>query len=702
MLKISSKALLTLLLVFTIAAQAQQNHDLEVIEVTSDFQQQTLNQTPQSIAIIDPQQIEERSAAHLQGVLNTVANLNFAGGTSTARFIQIRGIGERSQFVDNVNPSVGLLIDGIDYSGLGSAANLFDIAQIEVFRGPQSGRFGVNSLAGMIVMQSEQPSEMVMGKLAAGVANYDERRLAGALGGQLGVLGKARLSVQQFYQDGFTYNAFLNREDTEQRDELTARFGLISELTPKWSLKTNLHYVNTDNGYDAFSLENNRQTLSDQPGSDNLTSRALRVAATYLGLEDKQLELSVSRLNADSLYSFDEDWTYVGIAPGWEYSSFDAYIRDRQDTTIEVRLQSTEPNPILGLPTDWTVGLYSYGKDQQLTRDYYNWDLGRPAIFRSWQQRQHYAIYGELIQQLAERWTLLTGLRIERYDTDYRDSNAVMQQPENTMFGGNMSLRKHVAANSYWYTTVARGYKAGGVNGEALGRAQDQQLQAIEAYLLDRATFAPEALWNLESGYKWMSLGQQLTGRISAFYNWRDDVQLKSWVNRDQSFVGFLENAASGTNYGVEADIDYRLNQKLTLFATLGWLETEIDGFVREDGTDITGREQAHAPNYTVNLGLRGSATDRINWSVQVDAKDGFYFSNSHDQRADSTTQLHAQISYLWQQWRFKLWGRNLTDEDVAIRGFYFGNDPRDQYVTETYRQFGEPRRIGFTAEYHF
>ncbi|HAD49054.1 MAG TPA: hypothetical protein DCF92_09675, partial [Idiomarina sp.] len=74
---------------------AQSPEPLETIEVSADFQQQTLNQTPQSIAIIDSEVIQKRSAQHLQEVLNTVGNINFSGGTSTARFIQIRGIGER-------------------------------------------------------------------------------------------------------------------------------------------------------------------------------------------------------------------------------------------------------------------------------------------------------------------------------------------------------------------------------------------------------------------------------------------------------------------------------------------------------------------------------------------------------------------------------------------------------------------------------
>ena len=81
-------------------------------------------------------------------MLNTAANVNFNTGASRGRFIQIRGVGLRSQFVDPVNPSVGLLIDGINYSGLGGSSLLFDTQQAEIYRGPQGTRFGADAMAG--------------------------------------------------------------------------------------------------------------------------------------------------------------------------------------------------------------------------------------------------------------------------------------------------------------------------------------------------------------------------------------------------------------------------------------------------------------------------------------------------------------------------------------------------------------------------
>ncbi|RUO80016.1 hypothetical protein CWI84_08635 [Idiomarina tyrosinivorans] len=675
---------------------------VEHLLVTGDLQQRELHEIPQSVQLISREEMARRNATQLQDVLNTAANVNFAGGTSTARFIQIRGIGERSQFVDPINPSVGLLIDGIDYSGLGSVATLFDIGHMEIFRGPQSGRFGTNALAGMVLLESEAASEDFRGRWHAGVANYGEREAGLALGGSLGALGLARFSVNQFKQDGFIENRYLERDDTNDRDELTLRFNLTSQLTKDWALDTTVHYSNIDNGYDAFSLDNDRTTLSDEPGFDRVESEAVRLGLSYQGFADSELLFAVTGLHADLGYAFDEDWTYVGIAPGWEYSSFDAYYRDRDDRSAELRWTSKQPAQLFGLATDWVFGAYHYQQDTALTRDYYNWDLDQPSVFNSDYQVRRNALYGELAQHISDKTTLITGLRVERYDNDYQDSRSITANPKDTMWGGNISLRHDVNERSSVYLTVAKGYKAGGVNGEALGKAQDQGLTEITDYLLSRATFQPEVLWSTEFGVKGQSADGQLRASISAFYQWRDDVQLKSWVNREQSFVGYIENAAEGNNYGIEASISRALSDNWRWFANLGWLETEIDGFVTEDGIDMSGRDQAHAPNYQFSTGIEGWLTEHLQWSVSVDGKDGFYFSNSHNQQAKQTRLLNTQLSYHWQQLTLRIWARNLTDEDYAIRGFYFGNDPRKQYVTETYKQFGEPRRFGVSLDYAF
>ena len=691
--------LLTVVSLLALNAEPTNNNDsVERIQVQGQFRAVQVHQAPTSVSVLQADSISARHGSHLEDVFNVIPNVNFSSGSSRARFMQIRGIGERSQFVDPINPSVGIVIDGINYSGLGQAAALFDISQVEVYRGPQSGRFGADGMAGMLVLESAQAGTKFDGFWQLGAANYNALEGGFAAGGELGALGRARLSVHQQREDGFTENLYLQRDDTQQRSERQARFNLWSDVGQHWQLRTTLHHYNQDNGYDAFSLDNTRQTYSDQPGQDDARINAGRLAATYLGASSYELELSYSWLNADTLYSYDEDWSYVGIAPGWEYSSIDAYWRDRADQSFEARLVSAEPFSWFGLPTDWVLGWYSHQREETLQRAFFDWDAYADALFQSQYDSTHHALYGELSHYLSEQWQLTTGLRVERYRNEYADTNAVQEQPNDTMLGGRVSLSYQPHADQLWYGTWSRGYKAGGVNGAALGKVGDNP--ELETYLRARANFAPEYLSSIEFGYKYVSADNRLAVNVALFHQRREQVQLKSWINRQQTFIGFIDNADGGTTQGAEVELRWQAHEKLNWFANIGLLNSEIRGFVTEDGVDMSGREQAQAPSYQVNTGVNWQLQDNLSATVQIDSKDSFYFSDSHNSQSDKMTLLHANLVWQLEHWTVTFWGRNLTDKDYATRGFYFGNDPRIEYAPKTYVQWGEPRRIGITFNY--
>ncbi|MDP5002673.1 MAG: TonB-dependent receptor plug domain-containing protein, partial [OM182 bacterium] len=78
-----------------------------------------------------------RAAQHFEELANAIPNVNYSSGSNRARFFQIRGIGERSQFVAPINPSVGFLVDNVDFSGAATIATMLDVEQVEVLRGPQ-------------------------------------------------------------------------------------------------------------------------------------------------------------------------------------------------------------------------------------------------------------------------------------------------------------------------------------------------------------------------------------------------------------------------------------------------------------------------------------------------------------------------------------------------------------------------------------
>ncbi len=146
--------------------------ELSTQTVKADFRHTQVQQLPEATTVVGAEQIDARSAEHLEQILSFAPNVNFSSGSSRGRYYLIRGIGERSQFIDPINPSVGLVIDGIDMTGLGAAATLFDIQQVEILRGPQGTRFGANSLGGLINITSTDPTEANQGYISGKVGNF--------------------------------------------------------------------------------------------------------------------------------------------------------------------------------------------------------------------------------------------------------------------------------------------------------------------------------------------------------------------------------------------------------------------------------------------------------------------------------------------------------------------------------------------------
>ena len=706
---VSSLALLSLQPMHSLAEE-HRGDALQEVVVTATFRELDILTVPASLSVLDQQDIAERGGEHLQDILNAAPNVNFSSGASRGRYLQIRGIGERSQFVDPVNPSVGMLIDDIDVSGMGNAATLFDVRQVEILRGPQGTRFGANALAGMVNIRGNDPTEEFEALVSSGYGNYDSWNMGTVVSGPLaeGLLG--RLAVQQKRSDGYIDNDFLDRDNTNNIDELSTRGKLRWLASDELSIDLTGFYVDIDNGYDAFSLDNTRHTLSDQPGHDRQETTAFALSSTWTGHRAFTLKTIVSWSDSNLEYGYDEDWSYNGLCTGtpcdgWEYSSTDNYRRDREASRFEMRFTSSEAGQLPG-NTDWVVGVYFDQKDEDLNRAFFDWVLYSPAEFDSRYETENLALYGQLSRPLSERLSLTVGGRWERFEADYSDSRAVKASPDDDLWGGKISLEYSFSNNTLVYGLVSRGYKAGGVNGEAVGRAASNGFApSVISFLNERLEFDTETLLNYELGLKGSYFDDSVQVRVAAFFMDRDDMQLKGWYNEGPTFVDYIENAASGDNIGLEFEAFWQLNSRLELFLNLAWLDTEIDNFIVKGDSgllDKSGREQAHAPNYQFNIGGRFDFGDGFYARLEAEGKDAFYFSDSHDQQSDSYELFNASFGYQSLHWDITLWARNLTDEDYATRGFYFGNDPRKFYADEEYVQYGEPRVFGANATYRF
>lgn len=681
--------------------------NMEEMVVTSQFRDSKLLDLASTVSVFDGATISARGANNIEQLLNLAPNVNFSAGASRGRFFQIRGIGERSQFIDPVSPSVGLIIDGIDFSGLGLAASTLDIAQVEVLRGPQGTVYGASALAGLISMTSQAPTTEPMVKVSAEVAEYNSQTLAVVASGPLSERVGYRVAVQKQQSDGYIENTYLGKDDVNNIDESVLRGKLNFAASDDLQMDFTFLYLDADNGYDAFSLINNRETQSDQPGTDAQETFAASMITRWSGSELFSLESVLSLANSETEYGYDEDWVYVGFHPD-EYSSVDNYQRDKDNVSADVRFISTDASALFNGSSSWVVGVYLRQEDE---------DLERNASFTSQFETENAAVYGQLRSSLSDKVDLVSGLRFEKRNADYSDSLLVNSNKDEDLWGGNLTLEYRYAENKLVYGTISRGYKAGGVNGRIISAAATNPDISSDMYEFDT-----EHMINYELGMKGSWLDSRLQAQVALFYQDRSDVQAKQSIfdPNDFSFDDFLVNAAGGETTGVEVELNYLASERLRFFAAAGLLNAEFDGFSSQSHVDakddinggalapvsLDGREVAHAPKYQFFVGSEVSLMANLILRIELEGKDEFYFSNSHNQKSTAYELVNTRLTYIGSNWDVSLWGRNLNDEDYETRGFYFsnafGNNPANGYAPETYTQLGEPRVIGVSASYTF
>jgi len=663
---------------------------LDPIVVSSDFRAKKLSQISNSVTVIGEDKIYDKASQSFAEILGSTANVNFSAGGSKSKYIQIRGMGERGQFETPLNPTVGLMIDGIDFSNATLGASLFDVKQIEVLRGPQGTTFGANALAGMVSVESNEPTKELEGHLEATAGNYNTRAFGAAIGGTLvedTLLG--RFSIYKNDSDGFIKNSHLNRDDTNGLDELTAKAKLKWLVSDNHTVDMTFMHIDNDNGYDAFNEDNTRTTESDQPGKDTQKTNAFSLKSVYQVNSALHIESRASYSKSDIEYSYDEDWT-----AGRNYTSSDEYLRDKEQKDIDVRLISDEEGKIFNQTTSWTVGVYYKNYKSDLVRNYTGWDNSWntfPKQFLSNYEATSTAIYGQLDSEISDNVTLTTGVRIEQWKTKYSDSDNINFIDKEILVGGKIGLSYNQGENNTLYATLSRGYKPSGFNPVTNSTLPKQ--------------FKSESLWNLDIGSNGTYLDGQLTNRTNIFYGKRREQQVstsfsKTYPNGITKYNDYITNAEKGTYYGLETEFVYRPNDEITFNASLGLLRAKFDTFYNPvDSVSKDGRMPAQSPKYQYSLGVNYELNE--NWILKgnVEGRGSYYFSNSHDEKSSAYQLLNASVEYVRGNWSATVWGRNLADADYQTRGYYFDNFGTGAAL---YTQQGNPRTFGFTLGYDF
>ncbi len=687
----------SLLLGAPVLAQAQA---IEEIVVTADFRERAASEIPASVTMLDAAEIERQAVQHFEELINVVPNLNWSGDGHRARYLQIRGVGELEQYQGAPNPSVGFLIDDIDFSGIGTIATTFDIERIEVLRGPQGTRYGANALAGLVYVQSALPSGQREARLRLTAGGDDTRAGGIALGGPLAGDESLsfRVSAHHHEGNGFRDNTYLGRDDTNGRDETTLRGRLRWQPTDSLTVDLAALFADVDNGYDAFAIDNSYSVLSDKPGRDAQRSVGGSLRIEWSALRRATVTSISAVADSDIAFDFDADW---GNDDSWAPVTYDfVSLSDRARRTVsqEFRLASSEDGRIFGGTTDWLAGIYVLDLADELVTinggEYFdpgfNFADSLDDSFGSSYDATNVALFGQLDGSLGEATRVSVGLRVERRTTDYEDTGGLRAGPAETMAGGEITLSHDHSGDLTSFLSLSRGYKAGGFN---LGIVPD-----------DRREFDAESLWNLEAGIKSSLFDAAVRLNVSAFYSRRDDQQVRTSfqliAGDPASFVFFTDNAARGRTLGLEVELRWTLSETIELYTNVGLLDAEFEDFVTPQ-VDLSGRAQAHAPEYTLAAGASFRHPGGVFARLDVTARDAFYFDVSHDQRSQPYELVNGRLGYETDRWSVQLWVRNLFDRRYAVRGFYFGNEPPD-FPATLYTRAGDPRQLGVTFDVNF
>ena len=680
------------------------SQDIEEIIVKGDWREINVLEEDSSIVILNNQIIESQPIKHFENLSYLVPNLNFAASDSRARHFQIRGIGERSGYERTPNSAVGFLIDDIDYSGQGGIATTFDVDQIEVHRGPQGSRIGSNALAGLIYIKTKEPTEVFEGSSEITLGTYGTRNAGIAFGGptQFNQDITYRVALRSDYSDGFRKNLFLGKSNTSKKDEDTYRLKLNWKLRDKTTLKFLITQIDLDDPADIWTIDGSLNTLSDRPGMDSQKTNAYSMKIFH-GFAGYEFQSITSITDTDVVLSYDADWGNAKSHAPYTYDYFSETLRDRETFSQELRLVSDELDFNSNRNTEWVLGIsYFDVKEVNFKNDDgvygdpsdpfgpYGSQSSSSSNFSS----DNLSIFGNIDYFLDEFTKLSIGARWEDYQSNYYDSFGESFNPNDQMSGGKISLNKNLSDVANIFISVARGFNQGGFNLN-LGLAPDSKNTNLY--------YDPEFLTNYEVGFNAQLFDAKTNIAAVIFYSDREDQQVLISTQVDptdpNTFSFLTQNAAEGTNKGLELNIDVQLTESLNFFARLGLLRTEINNW--KSRPDLEGRAQAHAPKKSYAFGMNWSITNRASLSLDVVGKSGFYYSDSHNNQSKSYSLTNINFDYLIGGWTYSIWARNIFDEYYSVRGFYFGNEAPD-FKDTLYERHGDPRHVGLSVRYDF
>lgn len=661
--------------------------------VRSDLLQRSADDIAQSVTVLGGVDLEEKNVSHFEDLILRVPGLTYTGGSSRARFLQIRGVGEFDTYEEPVISAVGLTLDEVDYAGLGVIGNGFALEQVEVFRGPQAGRYGSSALAGSVNLYSLGFSDVRSGAARVGVSERGGKELGLTIATPLGEPEDGlslRLIYNEIKEDGYITNDLTGRKGNFI-DETTFIGKLQWEQNEHTTWELFAHYFDINNGYEAVSVNNSFTTTADFPGTDEFDVYTIGLTGQFNAPSGFDIR-SISYLSKrDNTYSFDSDWQSL--------NNFERYARSKNIISQEIRFQSDdEASESFG----WSLGTkFNYAEEESFNVENYDDFFFRTERFNEYEDT-NLTIYGEALYDLSDRLRVNAGLRIENRNFAFNDqdlgSTGLGPLPSDRnlelnewLWGGQIGLEFDVVENHNLFANLSRGYRGGGFNTDPFN------------FDANNERYEDESLYSAEIGWRGKP-NENLSYKINAFYQHRENAQLRRFGG-EPFFEFAVVNADEASAYGLESEIVYFLTDAWKWELSLAFIESEVT--LAEVPVLAEGRDQAFTPTYKVSLDTEYRFENGLFIGGDMTAIDQHFFDAYHNVESGAYEIFNFRTGFRANNWEVVLWVKNIFDQTYGTRAFNFSQILAPENGggftdTQGFIEFGAPRTVGVQANYRF
>ena len=664
--------------------------ELDTIVVEGGKRDLPLSETGTSVAVATGEQLEDLGITDLRDAYDLTANVrNVDSSGGNAGFV-IRGLsteGVKEQPL-NAAPLTAVIIDGTAQtieSQRRGARGLWDVEQVEIYRGPQSTLQGRGALAGAVVVKTKDPTFEPEGDLRLIYGTNNRREAAFAVSGPVveDVLALRLSGESRFRERGIDY-AFDEYEEMDEDEfrNLRGKALYVPAGLPQLSFLLTLSESFDKTGDTTV----NREFFDREFTEDDSAALEFREARNF-------------NASLETVYEFDNGMTLTGVtswldaqthitAPEGYY-----YYRDepRDETSFSQDIRLNFGDEV----SEWAgvVGLY-YGRFDAEFDSYMTFEpfAGFTYVYQDYireSETEHVSAYADIDWRFADKWKLTFGGRLLHEEVFTSIDGEIQYTPvdfegtnDDTVFLPKLGLSYEIDDRQTVALTVSRGYRSGFYS------------------LLDAAgptKVDPEYLATYDLGYRIEDPAGLWRVGANVFYSEYEDQQV--FIPTDGNFgPGRTENGGRSEMYGVEVEGSYSFVSGLTLFGSLGLLETEFLDFETTEG-DVSGNEFPSAPNVTAALGAIYRHQSGFFGSVSA-SHTGSYYSpgdivNEEGLKVDAYTVVNAEIGYnVTENLSIAVYADNLLDEDYITS--LSGGPPA------TLATVSEPRTVGVELRARF